>query len=476
MKIIALVTLITITPCIAAVSEDAPTKPNVVIIIADDLGYGETGMQGNRQIPTPGIDALAASGVRCTCGYVTSSLCSPSRAGIMTGKFQSRFGYDINPIGELNRLDAAGLPETETPFVAALRKAGYRTGLVGKWHLGATEAKRPTKRGFDTFFGFLHEGHYYVPGPPYEDVQTMIRSRSLPTGNFEREGNLFTGNYTGGNEPSYDEDNPLMRGDQVIEDHAYLTDAITAHAVAFIEQTADTPFALVVAYNAVHSPMQGLLTDLENVHGIEDPQRKIFAAMLIALDRGVSQIRGAIDKREALDNTLVVFLSDNGGPTRELTSSNAPLRGGKGDLYEGGVRVPMVWSMPGSIPSGLVESRPVLSVDIAATSLAIAGVDKGLPLDGVNVIPYLNQKDRSAIHSRIYWRMGQGKTALRENDWKIVRPGTGRPFELYHLAGDEAESHDLAGAEPAKLRELVHAWMSMDSEMVEPIKLLKPLE
>lgn len=476
MKTFALIASIAVTSCTAALSADAPTKPNIVFIIADDLGYGETGMQGNRQIPTPGIDALAASGVRCTCGYVTSSFCSPSRAGMMTGRFQSRFGYDVNPVGELNQLEAAGLPETETTFVSQLQAAGYRTGLVGKWHLGAAEAKRPTKRGFDTFFGFLHEGHYYVPGPPYENVQTMIRTRSLPEGEFKQEGNLFTGNYTGRDEPGYDEDNPVMRGDKAVKESAYLTDAITENAVSFIEDTADQPFALVVAYNAVHSPMQGLLSDIENVHGVESPQRRIFASMLIALDRGVAKIHNAIKNRDVLNNTLIVFLSDNGGPTQELTSSNAPLRGGKGDLYEGGVRVPMVWSMPGTIPAGIIETRPVLSIDVAATSLAIADVQSETPLDGVNVIPYLNQQDRKSIHPRIYWRMGQGKTALRENDWKIVRPGAGKAFELYHLAGDASETQDLANAEPAKLRELVHAWLAMDSEMAEPIKLLKPLK
>lgn len=476
MKTVAFFVCICAIAFTSEVAGNPPTRPNIVIIIADDLGYGETRMQGNLQIPTPGLDALAASGVRCTNGYVTSSFCSPSRAGLMTGKYQSRFGYDINPTGEQNLLEAAGLPLTETTFVTRLQEAGYRTGLVGKWHLGASPSKHPLKRGFDSFTGFLHEGHFFVPGPPYKNVLTMVRTRELAEGEFEQDGNFIRGNYTGRDEPSYDKDNPWMKGETVAEEHEYLTDAITRDAVAFIQSdlNQEKPFALVVAYNAVHSPMQGLLSDLENIYGIDDPQRKIFAAMLVALDRGVAKIREAITNSGAVENTLVIFLSDNGGPTRELTSSNAPLRGGKGDLYEGGIRVPMVWSMPGTLPQGTSEKRPIVTVDIAATSLALAGIINEQPLDGVNAIPFLCGENRNDLHERIYWRMGYGKSALRVGDWKIVRPAAREPFELYHLAADKEEKQNLAGEQPARFSELVRAWMAMDSEMQPPIQLTKP--
>lgn len=476
MKSVALLVCISATFTSFEALAASPDRPNVVIIIADDLGYGETGMQGNPQIPTPGIDALAASGVRCTHGYVTSSFCSPSRAGLMTGKYQARFGYDMNPIGDQNLLEAAGLPLTETTFISRLQESGYRTGLVGKWHLGASPSKRPMKRGFDSFTGFLREGHYFVPGPPYENVQTMIRTRELAEGEFKQNGNFFRGNYTGRDEPNYDKDNPWMNGEKVVVEKEYLTDAITRDAVAFIESDAssDKPFAMVVAYNAVHSPMQGLISDIDNIYGIDDPQRKIFAAMLVALDRGVAKIREAIAKQDAIENTLIVFLSDNGGPTRELTSSNAPLRGGKGDLYEGGVRVPMVWSMPGTIPQGTTEKRAVASIDVAATSLALAGLTDIASMDGVNAIPYLCGENRDDLHDRIYWRMGNGKSALRVGDWKIVRAASREPFELYHLATDESEKQNLASQQPARFSELVRAWMAMDSEMQPPIQLAKP--
>jgi len=476
MKTIALFACVLTTVMWSEVLADSVTRPNIVIIIADDLGYGETAMQGNPQIPTPGIDALSESGVRCTSGYVTSSLCSPSRAGLLTGKYQARFGYDMNPIGAQNLSDTAGLPLTETTFISKLKESGYRTGLVGKWHLGASKAKHPMMGGFDYFTGFLQEGHYFVPGPPYDDVQTMVRTRQLPEGEFEREGNIFRGNYTGNNEPNYDKDNPWMVGEKTAVEKEYLTDAITRNAVAFIESDNDTdkPFAIVVAYNAVHSPMQGMNADLERLYGIDDPQRKIFAAMLVALDRGVAKIREAIEKRDAVEETLVVFFSDNGGPTLELTSSNSPLRGGKGDLYEGGIRVPMVWSMPGTIPQGTVEKRAIVTVDIASTCLAISGVADAESLDGVNVVPYFTGEKRSDLHERIYWRMGGGRTALRVGDWKIIRTATREPFELYHLAADASEKENLAGEHPARLSEMVHAWLAMDSEMQAPIVLITP--
>ncbi len=453
----------------------AQSRPNVVVIVVDDLGYGETGMMGNREIPTPHIDALAASGVRCTAGYVTASYCSPSRAGILTGRYQSRFGYDINPTGERNLLPGAGLPISETTFVSRLRQSGYRTGLVGKWHLGASEAMHPLSRGFDSFYGFLHEGHFYVPGSlpanePFENVLTMIRDTSLPVGERRREGNLIRGNYTPISEPAYDAHNPLLRGTDPITEPRYLTDAISEEAVAFITQHRGDPFCLMVCYNAVHSPMQAKLEDCETVRRIEDVQRRIFAGMLLSLDKGVGQIMDCLDEHQLIGNTLVVLLSDNGGPTAELTSSNEPLRGGKGTLYEGGVRVPFVWSFPGRLPEGRTESRPVLSLDIAATALDLAGLPADPNADGVSLLSWIDSPLATG-HETIYWRMPGGRQALRSGNWKIVRPRKTRPFELYHLAGDPGEQRDLSGVEPSKLKELVNRLQAYDNQMAEPIVL-----
>lgn len=456
---------------VGATATIAEERPNIVIIIADDLGYGETGMMGNDQIPTPHIDALAASGVRCTAGYVTSSYCSTSRAGFFTGRYQSRFGYEMNPTGKRNLYPEAGLPVDQTTFVERLNEAGYATCLSGKWHLGTIPAKQPTSRGFDSFYGFLHEGHYYVPGPPYEGVLTMIRDTSLAVGRRVREGNLIRGNYARMSEPHYDADNPLLRGSEAIVEPDYLTDAITDEAVAFVQQERQQPFCLIVSYNAVHSPMQATDEDLEALQWIKDDQRRIFAGMLVAMDRGVGRIRDALDQQGMLRNTLVVFFSDNGGPTEELTSSNAPLRGGKGTLYEGGVRVPMIWSMPGTLPESSVEKRPVLSLDVAATALDLAGLPADPAADGRNLLEWITSPAVASPHQTIYWRMAGGKMALRDGNWKIVRPRRGEPIELYHLAGDLGEQRNLIDEHPEISARLMKQWNALDAQMADPIEL-----
>ena len=464
-----LATLCHLTLCLAFVPQGwAAEKPNIVVIIADDLGYGETGMMGNREIPTPHIDSLAASGIRCTAGYVTSSYCSPSRAGIMTGRFQSRFGYNQNPTGKKNLLESAGLPETEKTFVSMLSDAGYATALTGKWHLGTTQSKRPTARGFDHFYGFLHEGHYYVPGPPFENVWTMVRDTSIEKGKRERTGKLIRGNYAPISEPAYDADNPIHRQTETLDEFDYLTDAITDEAVTFIDDHHDSPFCLVVSYNAVHSPMQAKKEDVQQLRRIHDVQRRIFAGMLVALDRGVGRVTESISRHAITRNTLVVFVSDNGGPTEELTSSNAPLRGGKGSLYEGGVRVPMIWSMPGTLPKGVTEDRPVLSLDIAATACELASIAVPKNFDGRSILSWIDGAGGESPHETIYWRMPNGKMALRSGNWKIVQPKRNASIELYHLVGDPSESRNLASDEPAKLGELIRRWKAMDSQMEEP--------
>ncbi|WP_419189860.1 sulfatase-like hydrolase/transferase [Stieleria marina] len=456
--------------CVSLYAE-SNERPNIVVIIADDLGYGETGMMGNQEIPTPGIDQLAKDGLRCLSGYVTAAYCSPSRAGLMTGRIQSRFGYDMNPTGQRNLLPIAGLPLSETTFVQRLSDAGYHTGLVGKWHLGSTPDKHPLARGFDSFYGFLHEGHYYVPGPPFKDVVTMIRDTSLPKGERQRTDDVIRGNYAPISEPDYDGHNPVMRGQQHVVEKEYLTDAISREAAQYIDDHHANPFCLVVSYNAVHSPLQAAKSDLQSLSRIEDEQRRVFAGMLVAMDRGVTEIREAIDRHALTRRTLLVFLSDNGGPTEELTSSNAPLRGGKGTPYEGGIRIPMIWSMPGRIPAGRDETRAVLSLDIAATALDLAGAAKPEQTDGISLLSWINSPSRESVHDRLYWRLGRGKSAFRSGNWKIVRPKKGEPFELYHLASDPGEQRDLSNEYPAKLSEVVNQWAAMDATMKPPLVL-----
>ncbi len=452
---------------------DTPRQPNIVVILADDLGYGELGCQGNREIPTPHIDSIAAEGVRFTAGYVTGPNCSPSRAGLLTGRYGTRFGHEFNPIGAKNEDPAFGLPLGETTLADVLRDAGYVTGAVGKWHLGGTAKYDPHRRGFDSFFGFLHEGHYYVP-QPWPDVTTMLRRRTLPGGGLGRRafGDVVYSTHMGYYEPEYDANNPLLRDGQPEAEAAYLTDAFTREAVAFIDRQRDKPFFLYLAYNAVHSPLQGANAYLKKFASIDDIHRRIFAAMLSNLDDGVGAILGKLRSAGLENDTLVFFLSDNGGPTRELTSSNKPLRGEKGSVYEGGLRVPFVVRWPGRLPPGARYDLPVSSTDIFATAAAVAGAapNNGRKLDGVNLMPYLSGESSGRPHETLYWRQGLN-TAVRVGDWELLRHGRGStnvPWELYDLVGDIGEEHNRIAAEPQRREALLRVWEKLDGEMVEP--------
>jgi arylsulfatase B len=449
-----------------------PNRPNIVILLADDLGYGELGCQGNPQIPTPHIDSIAASGIRFTAGYVTAAYCSPSRAGLMTGRFPTRFGYEFNPIGARNEEPGCGLPDSESTLAQHLHNAGYTTGLVGKWHLGGSAPYHPLRRGFDEFYGFLHEGHFFLP-PPYRGATTMLRRRTLPDGSQGRwiDGNLVYTTHMGSDEPAYDADNPILRGGQPVEEHEYLTDALTREAVDFIQRNQRRPFFLYLAYNAVHSPLQGADAHMKRFEHIDDIHRRIFAAMLANLDDSVGAVLAKLRETRLEHDTLVFFLSDNGGPTRELTSSNLPLRGGKGDVYEGGIRVPFMVQWKRRLPQGHVYEKPVISLDVFATAAALAGapLPGNRPVDGVDLIPYLTGANSGRPHDVLFWRMNQ-RTALRAADWKLLRNSqrgdTG--WQLYNLADDPAENNDLASENPEKLTELKHIWDEWNSQMIDP--------
>jgi arylsulfatase B len=244
----------------------AAEQPNIIILFADDLGYGELSCQGNPEIPTPHIDSIASNGVRFTDGYVAGPNCSPSRAGLLTGRTPTRFGYEFNPTGALNEEPGIGLPIEEVTIAEALHDAGYTTGLIGKWHLGGTAKYHPFRHGFDEFFGFTHEGHYFVP-PPYKGVTTMLRRKTLPGGGKGRwvgKKGLIYSTHMRYDEPDYDANNPIVRGGQPVEESEYLTDALTREAVGFIDRHDDKPFFLYLAYNAVHSPLQGADAYMKN--------------------------------------------------------------------------------------------------------------------------------------------------------------------------------------------------------------------
>lgn len=451
-------------------SERVSQMPNLIILLADDLGYGELGCQGNKEIPTPHIDGIAQKGIRFTQGYVTAPNCSPSRAGLITGKYGTRFGHEFNPIGAKNEEPGYGLPLSEKTLADSLSMAGYVNGLVGKWHLGGTAPYHPFRRGFDEFFGFTHEGHYFVP-EPWDGTTTWLRRKVLPGGGqgirtFDK---VIYSTHMGYNEPDYDANNPIVRGSQPVLEKEYFTDAITRESVDFIDRHADKPFFLFVSYNAVHSPLQAADKYMRKFKHIEDIQRRIFAAMLANMDDSVGDIMKKLEKEDLENETLVFFLSDNGGPTKELTSSNLPLRGGKGQMYEGGIRVPFLFQWPGKVPAGQIYDRPVLSTDIFATIHAAAGVSKtkGEYIESYDLLPYLTGKYKEDPHECLYWRQGH-KAAFRVGDMKIVRQ-TPKKWELYDLAEDPSETKDLSKALPDQFESLLEGWEKINGNMVVPL-------
>lgn len=455
---------------VALHAADAPSKPNIIYIVVDDLGYGELGCYGGKGIPTPHLDSLAAGGARFTSGYVTAPFCAASRAALMTGRYQTRFGFEFNPIGAKNAAPGIGLPVAEKTVADRLRDAGYATGLVGKWHLGGTEPFHPQRRGFDEFFGFLHEGHYYVR-PPWQGVTTWLRRKKLPDGGQGRwtspDGRTVWSTHIGSNEPEYDAGNPLLRSSQSVDEKANLTDAFTREACDFIGRHRSQPFFLYLAYSAVHSPMQGTDEYMKKFAHIEDIQRRIFAAMLAHFDDSVGKVLAELRKSGVEENTLVVFLGDNGGPTEELTSSNAPLRGGKGDLWDGGIRVPFIVSWKNHIPAGRIVDASVASIDATATALELANAGPSQKqLDGINLMPLLTGKMAEVPERTLFWRVGQ-KNALRSGNWKLIRDG--KEWQLYDLAHDIGETTNLAAKEPARVQQLTTLWDKWNAEQIEPL-------
>lgn len=404
-------------------------KPNIVVIIADDLGYADLGCYGCKDIPTPHIDSIAANGVRFTDGYVTCPVCSPTRAALITGRYQQRFGYEFNP-GSLNSSEVFGLPLTETTIASRLQSAGYTTGVAGKWHLGGHEKYHPLKRGFDEFFGFPAGAHSYV-------------------------------------DHATDGNNPIMRGYRPVAEKEYLTDAFARESVAFIERHRLRPFFLYLSFNAVHSPLQAPQNYLDQFADISDPKRRTFAGMLSAMDDAVGQVLNTIRKNRLEDDTLIIFIGDNGGPTLNTTSRNYPLRAYKGDVYEGGIRVPYMIQWKGRVPAGKVYRNLVSSLDIVPTAMAAAGVSRdGAKLDGVDLLPHVTKSSNRVPHDILYWRFGE-QSAVRQGNWKLVRTPDGGE-ELFDLAADVGETTNLAEANPAKLKQLNDRLMKWNSELEEP--------
>ncbi|MGQ0633531.1 MAG: sulfatase [Planctomycetaceae bacterium] len=414
---------------------DSPRKPNIVVIVADDLGYGDIGCQGGQDIPTPNLDSLAREGVRCSSGYVSCPVCSPTRAGLLTGRYQQRFGFEFNGDGP-----KFGLPEEEQTIAGLLKPAGYATMAIGKWHLGTSPQFRPHRRGFDEYYGFLGGGRSYLPLKDSVGVPYIPRDPPAIT---------------------------LFRNDKAVDDPPHLTKAFGDEAAAFIDRNRNRPFLLYVAFNAVHVPLQAPNQYLDRFPDLQG-DRRTYAAMLSEMDDAVGTVRAKLREAGLEQDTLVFFLSDNGGHPPLNAASNHPLRGQKGTLYEGGVRVPFFVKWPGHIPAGKIYSQPVICQDILSTSLAVAGVKPptDLQLDGVDLLPALSGKADRPPHETLYWRVGEFR-AIRHGRWKLVMSAN-TPPGLYDLETDLSETRDLSAEQPQVLAQLQNLFAEWAATLPEP--------
>lgn len=402
-------------------------KPNIVIILADDAGYADFGFQGSREMQTPNIDRLAQQGTVYDQAYATTPFCSPSRAGLLTGRHPLRYGFEFNLTHEpAPGIDPRfmGLAEGERTIADYLRATGYRTIAVGKWHLGDAPQFHPNKRSFDHFYGLIGGNSRYFPD-------------AIKPGALERNGT------------------PAQARE-------YLTDDFATEAIEQIAAAGDAPFLLYLAFTAPHTPMDATAADIARFRHIADPQRRRLAAMTWAMDRGVGRIMETLRARGLDRNTLVIFTNDNGGDTIGLNADNGPLRGMKGTLLEGGIRVPMIVRWPNGAGAGRRAVQPVSLMDILPTALALAGAAPPVGLDGQPLTP----NNEVQTGRRLYWRYDT-VAAMRQGPWKLLRYPDRVP-QLYNLAVDPGEGSDLAAEEPQRLAMMMRALFAWEGTVEHP--------
>ncbi len=422
-------------------------RPNVIIILTDDQGYGDVGFNGCTDIPTPNIDRIAKNGVVFRNAYVSYAVCAPSRAGLITGRYQDRFGYSRNPL--YKPFDSTiGLSITEQTLPQLLQQSGYNTMGIGKWHLGAHEKFRPWKRGFNEFFGFLGGGHRYFPDEYNIASQDSAKNEAQ----------------------SYR--TKLIRNETVVEASAYLTDVLSGEAVSFIERNKSQPFFLYLAYNAPHAPLQATEKYLSRFSNIKDTKRKTYAAMVSAVDDGVGTVLNKLQELNLTENTIVIFLSDNGGPEQDNSSDNGPLRGGKGSLFEGGIRVPFAMQWPRRIKAGTEYKQAIISLDIFAT-LAANIEGSGTPknaLDGVDILPYVNGIKKGAPHDFLFWRQYDLNryAVLNQSGMKELIMNDSVP-KLFNLVNDIGEETDVADKNIKSVTAFDQQRKNWETQMIAPV-------
>jgi arylsulfatase A-like enzyme len=412
----------------------ANSRPSVVLILMDDLGYGDIGSYGVKDARTPSLDRLAREGVRLTDAYANGSNCSPTRAGLITGQYQQRYGIEW-PLGAVAGDSARGLAASGATLPALLKKNGYATGLIGKWHLGFKPEFGPNAHGFDEFFGFVSGAVGYY---------THRRGDGTPD---------------------------LYENTTPVEVPGYLTDEITRRAVSFLDRHSTEPFFLEVAYNAVHWPFDVPDMPASARHDVPQPDapagdlrlyqgpnatlpatRSDYVRMLERADKGVGQILAALERRGLAENTLVIFTNDNGG---EWLSRNAPLSNRKSTLWEGGIRVPLILRWPGHLPANKSSAQVAITMDLTASLLAAASatIPATYKLDGLNLLPSLSGRS-PVVERQLFWRIKRphDQRAVRSGRWKLLQDGNN--FYLFDVSEDPGERHDLTAAHPELVRKL----------------------
>jgi arylsulfatase A-like enzyme len=404
------------------------TKPNIIVVLVDDAGYVDFGFMGSKDLETPYIDNLAQNGVVFSDAHVSASVCAPSRAGLLTGKYQQRFGFEANGTGDSNSGDI-GLSDDVVTMADIFKKNHYKTIAIGKWHLGATPTDHPNQRGFDEFYGFLAGSRSYFP------IENPSKTHMLQ-----------------------------HNGKQVNFD-GYLTDVLGDQSVHFIEENKDQPFFMYLAYNAVHTPMEAKEEDLEKY---KNHSRQHLAAMTWSLDENIGKLQDKLKALGLLDNTLIYFISDNGG-AHNNSSENGILKGWKGNKFEGGHRVPFVVSWPNKIEPNQKFDGLTSSLDIFTTSMAAANIKKedSLILDGANLLPYLFKEKQGNPHTELYWRKLE-ESASRLGSYKLVKL-EGFGSVMYNLSNDLGELNDLSETDTSTFYQLSRKLSIWESEMATPL-------
>ncbi len=468
---------------------DAPATtdrpPNIILIVADDLGYNDITLSGggvaNGAVPTPNINSIATGGANLTQSYSGNATCAPSRAAMMTGRYATRFGFEFTPVpvqfarllghmetnakhppiyhAELEKdvppMAEMTVPTSETTLPEMLKAQGYRTLMLGKWHLGETAATRPEARGFDEFLGFL--GGAALFGETSDPNIVEARQDFDPIDKFLWANLPFAvvhNNKPGRFKPS-----------------KYMTDYLSDEAAKAIDANRNRPFFMYVAYNAPHTPLQALKSDYDALSGIENHRLRVYAAMIRSLDRGVGTVLKAVKDAGIEDNTLIIFTSDNGGANYiGLPDINKPFRGWKATFFEGGIRVPMLVKWPAKINAGATFAGAAGHVDIFATAAAAAGADMpaGKTMDGVNLVPFITGEAQGTPHQTMFWRSGHYKVLLA-GDWKLQVSARPAKSWLYNLKDDPTEKTNLAESDPEKLAEMKALLDKVDAEQAKPL-------